>query len=377
MNRNVAVVSFGSWPDSFEERINALSQNVESLTIYKPPQRESFRTPDGVDTVHIGPRRSVIWFPLYPIFFVMSILLNDRDTYDAVHSLDFYVGPMCALIYCSIFAQNPKFAMSIRGLPKTITKDYIHSNRLKLVPRKLFRYVLVAYYNIVLTRCDTVIFKSESNKKFFNNITLVDICGKAKIIPTGVNFDAFRPKCRKITNLPEEIGCVLTTGDTIVYAGRIVKGKGVKNLVTYHKQHTGGTRLLVIGDGDDTLVDELIALSSGEENIHIYPERISHEYIPALIENCTAIVLLTTLPTEGAPKIIQESLALGTPAICSDISGIREAFYDIDGCLFVDPESQEDYLDALNTIKNKNADYKSVKERFDLEYNYRKISRLY
>ena len=104
----------------------------------------------------------------------------------------------------------------------------------------------------------------------------------------------------------------------IVFVGRVVREKGVHDLIAALPLLGGGVRLVIVGGGGcdaaASLADRLgvagaVELAGFREDIRPFLE--------------TADVLALPSYSEGTPRAIMEAFAAGVPVVASDIAGVR------------------------------------------------------
>ncbi|MDB9235518.1 glycosyltransferase family 4 protein [Halorubrum ezzemoulense] len=377
---HILLVSFGSWPDSFKERVNCISNRVDELYIVKPRTRFDYESINENITVHeVTSYESIFFYPIAVILSIYSILRirQSKSTgFDVIHSLDYYIGATSALIYSQI--SGIKHVASIRGLPKPIVqKD--HS-----VLNKFHKIAFYCYFIILFSLSDFIIVKSRSEQNF-----LVDMRSKweekISIIPTGVDLSRFTPRYQESQDklaqnkLDKSIYDIVSTENYILYLGRINKEKGVLNLVKYFDSLNLRTNLLVIGRASNcSYLDEINKVGIQNDNIHIFPNWIDHTCVPPILRQAEAVALLSKDNMEGAPKIIQESLSVGTPVVASNIPGIRYPFENIDGIYLVDSTQKNEVTGALKqAINTQHVDTNKVHKIFDIEICYDSVKNVY
>ena len=182
----------------------------------------------------------------------------------------------------------------------------------------------------------------------------------------------------------EDVQNRLQNKSIVLYAGRLTDGKGVIPLAKFHSSlDRPDVHLLIVGGPSHTqygdFMTDLRSVVNSSENIHMHPKRVAHDSIIELIDVATAVALLTSYSNEGTPKILQEALAMNTPCISTNVSGIRQAFSDVPGCLLIEPDDRRQYVDALNSaIQGKIAiDMEKVQKQFDISTNYQRVSEVY
>lgn len=163
-------------------------------------------------------------------------------------------------------------------------------------------------------------------------------------IPNAVHVDPqfLKPHPRPSDSTP--------TPYTILFAGRLVPEKNWRcllqaiNLIRSQRD----VRLLVCGEGPErdqlaSLVDELrlntqVRLMGFRSDLH------------ALMQQADVFVLPSWF--EGMPNVLLEALAIGLPAIVSDIPSHRRIVKQNGCALLFDPASAEQLADAIHVVAN-------------------------
>ncbi|WP_318568843.1 glycosyltransferase [Salinigranum marinum] len=392
----VLLVSFGVMYDLFEERLTQLSKNTSEIILFcafNGEGNELSEVPPDVTIVPLTNNRDTRLFPIYPLVFLFHFLYWRyimRKDFDVIHSIDYFVGPICAV--SGALLSGIGSVISVRGLPKELTTEYrVEARNNRDILPFLLSYVLMIYYIVICYFVDELIFKSESESQFVEDLCWFDINHKSHIIPTGVNIDQFVPSkvtvesSSLITDLFDPAFRNEFAGkELVLYAGRLVKSKGVLSLAKHHSAlECQDTHLLIVGApphrDHDEFMRELESVVQESSNIHLHPEYIAHDYISELIDIASAVALLPSCENEGAPKILQESLVMNTPCIAADINGIKETFHDISGCLLIDPNDKSQYKRAVEHILRDRitVDIELARSRFNLVANYQKVAEVY
>ncbi len=109
-------------------------------------------------------------------------------------------------------------------------------------------------------------------------------------------------------------------GKVVVFAGRLVYGKGVQDLIFsfgYVKSRMPLARLVVVGDGNYR--GELEYMAGG---IAEFIGEKSPEELADILSSCTVFVHPSY--TEGMPSSVMEASAVGLPVVASDVGGTGE-----------------------------------------------------
>lgn len=111
--------------------------------------------------------------------------------------------------------------------------------------------------------------------------------------------------------------------DVIGFIGRLDEEKGIRKLAAVAKQLPDGVTFRFVGNGPlyDWLESELIAeIESGAVTLTGW---VDHDDIPTEL-NRMKLLVMPSQPTEGLPTTILESLACGTPAYATPVSGVPD-----------------------------------------------------
>ncbi|MFQ5795731.1 MAG: GT4 family glycosyltransferase PelF [Candidatus Bipolaricaulia bacterium] len=157
--------------------------------------------------------------------------------------------------------------------------------------------------------------------------------GRVVWIGNGVNVDRLSPRRSPKHHVRQSLG--LGTADkTIAFAGRVVREKGIEELVRAMEKVVRAVpeaKLLVVGEtltsdrerGVETQLRQTIQRSGLDGKIRFTGFR---EDIPEIL----SAVDLFVLPShrEGMPRTILEAMASGLPVVATDIRGCREEVVD-------------------------------------------------
>ena len=165
--------------------------------------------------------------------------------------------------------------------------------------------------------------------------------------------------------------------DSILFVGNIKKHKGLKTLLdAFEKAMNQGlkSKLLIVGNkdnfrtGDEETVERLKTFS--EEKIE-FTGRISNEKLKELYASSLVLVQPSLYEGFGIPPL--EAMAMGTPAIVSDIPVFKEIYQDFPVTFFKTADSDDLCSRLLEAEKSpKKIELGELRER----YSYRKSAAL-
>jgi glycosyltransferase involved in cell wall biosynthesis len=163
-------------------------------------------------------------------------------------------------------------------------------------------------------------------------------------VVNGFNTSVFRPLDQAA--LRARLG-VAADEKMMVYVGRFVEAKGMRELVTAFQQLAARdprVTLALVGDG--VMKDELTALvrASGlADRVHL-PGGLAPEQVADWINAGD----LLTLPSwsEGYPNVLVEAIACGRPVVATDVGGVKEIVHAGNGVMVPARDAQR-LADAL------------------------------
>lgn len=252
----------------------------------------------------LGPGVRIIGLP-------MVLVGTDALTLGVPRALD-EVGPDLIHIHSPLTFISTQTSAVSGKVPLVITYhgDY-HKSSLLGNTVKFFRNRFQLPY--VLRNARTVVALSRSDRRL--------LCGygvdpeKIEIVNPGLDTDKF--EC--------ELPPGAFKGRRILYVGRIVYEKGIRELITSFAalcEQEEGVELQVAGDGE--ALDDMKALAGelGIEQRVTFLGWVEHEEMVDLYKRAMMVVLPSF--SEGMPYALLEGMAAGRPVIASDVSGIRE-----------------------------------------------------
>lgn len=134
-------------------------------------------------------------------------------------------------------------------------------------------------------------------------------------------------------------------GGYLLYAGRLTEEKGLRVLLQCWKSAPDLPMLKIVGTGP--LQDEVHQAASSLPNLQWHGNRSSEDVLE-LMGNATALIC-PSLWYEGMPRVVIESLAVGTPVIASHIGCYPEMIVDGEtGVLFRTGDASA----LLNCLRN-------------------------
>lgn len=147
---------------------------------------------------------------------------------------------------------------------------------------------------------------------------------------------------------PEEFGTGPHDGFTFVFVGRIVRDKGVNELVKafdrLHQEHED-VRLVLIGPREDDL-DPVLPVTLARINRGDGIEAVGRQSdVRPFYAQADALVFPSY--REGFPNVVIEAGAMGLPSIVTDINGSREIIINGQNGVIIDPQDEQSLYQAM------------------------------
>ena len=140
-------------------------------------------------------------------------------------------------------------------------------------------------------------------------------------------------------------------GGYFLYAGRLTEEKGIRVLLDCWTSAPGLPPLWIVGDGPLREEVQNAAVTSG--NVHWLGMKSSEEVV-FLMKHARA-TLCPSLWYEGMPRVVIESLAVGTPVVASNIGGYPEMIvHGESGALFASGDASA-LLNCIRELEERNA----------------------
>lgn len=300
----------------------------------------------------------------------------------------------------------------IYRLIKKIRPDIVHTHmakggaigrlmaKLNGVPVIMHTYhghVFHSYFNRVLTNMyifierilvnitDKILTISEAQTDEIKKYLHIKDDDKITLIPLGLDFDKLlgqkdsKHSLRRELNIPDEALIVGTVG-------RLTAIKNIKMFLEAAREIKEKTpdktvKFLVVGDGE--LRDELVDLSDklGIKNDVIFT---GWQKNLASVYGMLDVVTLTSL-NEGTPVALIEALAMGRPAVATDVGGVRNVIED-GKCGFIVPSNDISAFSRATALllndKDKRESFglygkESVRKKYDKSRLIKDIEELY
>lgn len=147
--------------------------------------------------------------------------------------------------------------------------------------------------------------------------------------------------------------CLLPNDFTFIFIGRIVRDKGINELIACMKELRGKCKLIIVGSFElskGTIYKEYEAFFNENKDIlYVGSQKDVRPYLLA------SDALVFPSYREGFPNVVMEAGAMGLPSIVTDINGSNEIIEDGVNGVIIPSKSAIALLKAMNLfIQNKN-----------------------
>lgn len=179
-------------------------------------------------------------------------------------------------------------------------------------------------------------------------------------IETDDKRDAYKSELKALYNLNDE--------KVVLYVGRVVEEKGVRELVNAVQNFSEGVVLIICGSSafknaqKEKFLQELEKTALEGKVRTIFTGYIDHENLKKYYALADVLVMPSKC-NEAAGLVAIEALCNGTPVIASDVGGVRE-YLEGKACKLISIESlEENLLIELNCVlKDENLKKRARKE---------------
>jgi glycosyltransferase involved in cell wall biosynthesis len=224
-----------------------------------------------------------------------------------------------------------QLAARLAGVPVVI--NTLHGLYLHEHMRPMERRFYIALEKLAALCSDVILSQSREDMQ---TAIKEGICKPERIRHLGngidlAQFDPARFTGRMLQEERAEIG--ITDGIKVVgFVGRLTRRKGFLDFLAAGRQiveRYPDVRFLIVGESDKDKpdsVDPAVAKNYGLDGHCIFLGTQPNDRLPLLY--CLMDVLVLPSQSEGLPRVIMESAAMGVPAVGSHVKGNREAIVD-------------------------------------------------
>ena len=306
--------------------LRELSQEYEVVAVSSPGEAlDTVRQREGVRTIPLPMERHIsLLKDLKSLWLMWRVLRRERP--DMIHSMTPKAGLMSMV------------GGRLAGVPVRV---HTFTGLVWPTSTGLKRRILMATDWLTCACATHIIPEGEGVKNDLLSHHI--ICKPIKVLGygnvKGIDMDHFNPDAFKAE--PHE-------GFTFVFVGRIVRDKGINELVAafdrLHKEHDS-TRLVLVGPREDNLDPVLpetlqrINLGDGIESVG------SQKDVRPFYAQADALVFPSY--REGFPNVVIEAGAMSLASIVTDINGSREIIIDGQNGVIIPSRDEEALYQAM------------------------------
>jgi len=246
--------------------------------------------------------------------------LHTKHNYDLIHSQS--IGAWGLLDT----ARNNKLPVvtTSHGTPISDASSYVRSNKLGV---QMFTFLditkyLPKHYEMYRNSKKVIAVSDELNKHisgfFFKQSK------KIVTVLNGIDTSRFNPKID--TKAVREKYNVNPQDKIILFVGRIIKEKGVQNIITALpkiQKKVKEAKLLIVGDGNYLPEVRKIVKSKKLTGSVTVTGKVDADDIPPLY-NLADVFVSPTLRVEGLPYNVLEAMSTARPVVASEMGGITD-----------------------------------------------------
>lgn len=237
-----------------------------------------------------------------------------------------------------------------RGKMLVTIHDLTHLVYPEFLPFKLVHYYFKFIFWFVSKRADKIITVSESTKRDLLRFYKMDE-SKITVIPLGVGKEFVKKSPIEIDYLYDKFN-IPRNKKILLYVGNLLPHKNLNKLLEGFSQMHGreNCRLVLVGKAFDGRSKATCEKELGIEEFTIHAGMVSQEDLVNFYNLADLFVLPSLYEGFGLPVL--ESLACGTPVVCSNTSSLPEVGGKV--AKYFDPEDASSIARALeNSIDDK------------------------
>ena len=329
--KKLKIIRSATVPQSLDSFCNGvlkeLSQEYEVVAVSSPGEAlDKVSRREGVRTIAVPMERHIsLMNDLRSLWQMWRVMRRERP--DLVHSMTPKAGLICMM--AAWLARVPRRVHMFTGLV------WPTSTGLK-------RRILMATDWLTCACATHIIPEGEGvkNDLLSHHITRkpIKVLGYGNV--KGIDMEHYNPAL--FSNVSHQ------EGFTFVFVGRIVRDKGINELVAaFDRLHEDypDVRLVLIGPREDDLDPVLPAtlerINSGNGIEAVGPQSDVRPFY------ASADALVFPSYREGFPNVVIEAGAMGLPSIVTDINGSREIIIDGQNGVIVPPRDEEALYQAM------------------------------
>ncbi len=345
--------------------LKELSEKYEVVALSSPGEPlDRVREREGVHTIAVPMERHISLMKDLKALFAMIKTLRKERPY-MIHSMTPKAGLLCMV------------AGKLTGVPVRI---HTFTGLVWPTSTGLKRNILMLTDKLTCACATNIIPEGQGvkNDLIAGKITKkpLKVLGFGNVMGVDMEHFSRRPE---VLRLVEELKLWDSSKFTFLFVGRIVRDKGINELVGAFKKlysEYPDIRLLLVGpyeDNLDPISQESRDAISAYKNIEAVGKKIGEEL---LAYYAAADCFVMPSYREGFPNTVLEAGAMELPSIVTDINGSREIIVDGENGMIVPPQNEERLYQAMKMILTSPADRermagkarKMISDRFEQSF---------
>ncbi|PME54414.1 glycosyltransferase [Vibrio lentus] len=136
----------------------------------------------------------------------------------------------------------------------------------------------------------------------------------------------------------------------LLFVGRLVRDKGIFELISAVKVLKANVKLTIVGDGPDLEEAKRVITDLNLQNMIMFTGQLPHSQLEVLYQNTDLTIVPSDNDYEGFPRVIMESWSQGKPVIVTDVGGVKAFVKDCHNGLIIERGSVDSIVMALQKI---------------------------
>lgn len=171
------------------------------------------------------------------------------------------------------------------------------------------------FAKFLFKNCDKILCLSNQSREEVLGLEINE--SKVEVFTYWVDHKVFYPSLKDASRkvLKENVNTFIC-----LFVGRLVKGKGVPELLESAKLLEKQAKFIIVGDGP--LANEIKNAAKNLDNIR-FEGKIENNNLSKYY-NCADVLIVPSTHEEGYGRVILEALSCGLPIIATDRGGIKE-----------------------------------------------------
>jgi len=239
-----------------------------------------------------------------------------------------YIKTKFSKKYDIIHAQNivTAFAMKNVSGKKLLAIHGIHHQQVNHLHGKKAGNLAKNYEDLAIDWVDAITVSSKEMLEYYSK--------KEKdtfYLPNALDLESINNKLEKQYN------------KQIVYAARLSKEKGILEVLTIAEKLPEDIHLLILGTGiEESKVKEI---SKRKSNVHFLGYQSKEKTLDII--GSSDLLIQPSRMEGGLSYTLLESMACGTPIICTNAGGAKDTLFHMENCYIVESNNPDELLSAI------------------------------